>query len=461
MTKAMRPAEEGGPERLERGEPEVRGATSSEPKFSLFREEVRRTWTELRGARLSPMRGAVAVFLGVFIGSQPIFGCHTPLVLALCIWFQLDGALAWIASNISNPFFAPFLVTAEVWVGGSMIEGQPVRLDQKITSFGAAFTEVPRYLFAGAPVVGLGLALVLGGATWGVLAVRKRLGWTGQREPYHLPAHAPAWIRAVERVAGRYAPAELSSPRERTQFHYVRIKLVSDPVAQLIADLGGTHDGALGEVLDVGTGRGQLPIALLELGRATKARGSDWDEAKIADAVRAAQGKPAGATTALPELPATFTREDARSAQIAPADTVLLIDLIHYFTLEEQDGILTRAARAVRPGGRIVIREADTERGFRSFMTLFEERLFTFLRFNRGERVQFRSARSIGEVLTREGLSVEVKPAWGSTPFSNVLIVGRRPAAARAAPANAEGTREGGTNEGTEGGDTPDDEPRP
>src|SRR5262249_31323494 len=102
-------------------------------------------------------------------------------------------------------------------------------------------------------------------------------------------------------------------------------------------------------------------------------------------------------------------------------------DLLHYFKIEEQNAIVDRAARAVRPGGRLLVRDADAERGWRSFATLVEERIFTALRFNRGERVRFRPARGIVERLARSGLKCRVLPAWGKTPFANVLIVGQRP----------------------------------
>jgi SAM-dependent methyltransferase len=224
----------------------------------------------------------------------------------------------------------------------------------------------------------------------------------------------------VERVAGRYAPADGATAAERSRFHYVRIKLLGDPVARLCADVAGDAPGVLGEVLDIGTGRGQLPILLVELGRATSARGVDWDEDKVEAGRRAAAG-----------LPIELSHGDARTAAYGDADTVLVIDLLHYFTLEEQDGILRRAAGAVRPGGRILVREADTERGLRSALTLLEERLFTGIGYNRGERVRFRPAREIVAVLGEAGLSCEVRPAWGKTPFSNVLVVGRRPPAPR------------------------------
>jgi hypothetical protein len=42
--------------------------------------------------------------------------------------------------------------------------------------------------------------------------------------------------------------------------------------------------------------------------------------------------------------------------------------------------------------------------------------------------VKFRPAREIAAILAEEGLVTRVEPAWGKTPFSNVLIVGERSA---------------------------------
>jgi 2-polyprenyl-3-methyl-5-hydroxy-6-metoxy-1,4-benzoquinol methylase len=194
------------------------------------------------------------------------------------------------------------------------------------------------------------------------------------------------------------------------RFHWVRTKLLTDPVSKLVAEI------ASGSLLDVGTGRGQLPLLLLCLGRVSRTQGIDWDSGKIAAATTAAAG-----------LPASFTRADARSSAFEPADTVLLIDLLHYFTPEEQDAILERAAVAVRPGGRIVVRDADADAGWRAWVTVLQERFLRVLHLKRGERVRIRPARELVARLEAAGLTCRVQPAWGSLPFANVLIVGERP----------------------------------
>ena len=388
---------------------------------SLWWEEMRHAYRELRGSKSSTSRGAAAVALGLFIGSIPIYGVHTPLVLALCLTFRLDGFVAWIAANVpSNPVSSFVLIPLEIQVGALLLDGQLFPMHDLQASLDTGLTGFFGYALAGSPLVATTFAAVGAALTFATMRLKRHFRPTAPRPPYRLPEHAPAWWHAAERIAGRYAPiGEDSGAAERSRFHYVRMKLVGDPVMKMIAELG---DGrSLGDVLDVGTGRGQLPLVLLELGRADRVHGFDWDADKI-EAARAAALEP-------PPLPATFEVADmvAPDTSYPKADAVLLVDVIHYLPLDEQDEVLDRAAAAVRPGGRLLLREADTERGWRSAVTLAEEKLFTLLRFNRGAEVTFRSAQSIVDRLERAGLSCRVEPAWGGTPFSNVLIVAERP----------------------------------
>jgi SAM-dependent methyltransferase len=349
-----------------------------QPPFSLWREEIRRAWCELRGPEASARRVAGAVALGLFVGALPLYGAGTAVIVVASLWFGLDGVLAWVVSCADSPLF--FHATRDIEVRA----GAWVAL---------AFTAT-------------------------VVARRAR-----PRLPYRLAEGAPDWVKAVERVATRYALPQSSRPRDRVLFHHIRGKLLADPAARLVAELGGEEPLALGSVLDIGSGRGQVAILLLELGRATSVRGLDWDRRKIESAVRA--------SGAQPQLDATFAVADARTAPLEPADTVLLVDLLHYFLPEEQDAILDRAADAVAPGGHILVREADADRSLRSLVTWLEERLFTFLRVNRGERVRFRAAADFVRRLESRGLACETRRAWGRLPFSNVLIVGHRPDAPR------------------------------
>jgi 2-polyprenyl-3-methyl-5-hydroxy-6-metoxy-1,4-benzoquinol methylase/uncharacterized protein (DUF2062 family) len=390
-------------------------ASSAKPP-SLLREELKRAWRELRGADATPGRTALAVAIGLFVGCQPAFGTHTPVVLAVCLALQLDAALAWVAANVSIPPIAVFLVPAEVQVGSYVLTGETLPFAWS-TFAATGLKGVALFAFTGSAIIGAALASAAGLLVYGGIAVKRHWLPAKRRTAYRLPESAPAWWHAAERIGARYVAAEMSSPAERSRFHYVRVKMLMDPVSKMVADL--FDEGASLEILDIGTGRGQLPLLLLELGRARRAHGIDWDEEKIGAAQAAALREP--------PLVATFRRGDVRDADLPVADAVLLIDVLHYLTIAEQDALLARAARAVRTGGRLIVREADTERGWRSWLTLLEELIFTALKFNRGARVRFRPAREIVERLEHHGLRCEVRPAWGKTPFCNVLVIATRP----------------------------------
>lgn len=207
----------------------------------------------------------------------------------------------------------------------------------------------------------------------------------------------------IAKVASRYG-------RTGTKF-YVRGKLGGDPICAQVVD--ASNDG-LGEVVDVGCGRGQMGLLLLELGKATRVVGFDWDQDKIDEAIAAAGD----------DARLRFHKGDTRTEEIPACDTVLMLDVLHYLTDEEQDALVVRAARSARRA--VIIRELDPDRGWRSTMTRMQEGITTFFRYNVGDRVRIRPISAVTERLTSQGFTVRVEPSWGNTPFSNVAVLATR-----------------------------------
>lgn len=211
----------------------------------------------------------------------------------------------------------------------------------------------------------------------------------------------------ISRTAERFSRAV----ERRSTYHYVVSKLRRDPATRAVAELG-----PLGDVIDLGCGRGHLALYLLERGVAKSVRAFDWDEEKIALAKRAGVG-----------LDASFAALDVRKADGDPADTVLLIDVLHYLPTDAQDALLARAATLVKPGGRLVVRDATAGAGWRSAFTLFVEWISMRIRFNLGERITLRHVeREVVPLLEEKGLRCTVTPCWRGTPFANVLLVAER-----------------------------------
>jgi 2-polyprenyl-3-methyl-5-hydroxy-6-metoxy-1,4-benzoquinol methylase len=188
----------------------------------------------------------------------------------------------------------------------------------------------------------------------------------------------------------------------------VASKLRRDPAMRAVLDLA-----PLGEVIDIGCGRGQLGILLLEGGAATKVLGLDWDKEKVEAATAAAEG-----------LPASFETRDARGLDLESADSVLLIDVLHYMTRDAQDELLQTAASLVRPGGRLIIREATTNLGWRSAFTIGIENIARLVRLNLGDRTLIRDVeKELVPILESQSMTCEIKPCFAGTPFANVLLV--------------------------------------
>ena len=206
----------------------------------------------------------------------------------------------------------------------------------------------------------------------------------------------------IKKVAERYT-------RTGTKF-YVHGKLGSDPIcAQVVLAAGD-----LGTLVDVGCGRGQMGFLLLELGKAKRVVGYDWDQEKIDEAIAAAGG----------DEQFHFHVGDTRTEEIQPCDTVLMLDVLHYLTDDEQDALVQRAAKSARH--TVIVRELDPDRGWRSSVTSAQESITTFFRYNVGARVRIRPISCIIERLAAAGFTVRVEPSWGSTPFANVAVIASR-----------------------------------
>ncbi len=361
----------------------------------VLRAKARLAWRRLRGGELTATRAAASVAVGLAVGVTPLWGLHLPLVLALCLPLKLDAALAYLAANISVPAVAPFLTLAEFEIGSVLLTGHGLPTSLAPVRAHAAALLV-KEVVVGTAVFSPFVAL-LGGAL-AFLVVRVSRGLASRRET--------DFDRAVGRVAARYA-----STGSRAAYHYVRSKLARDPVAHRVTEIAASEP--LGEVLDAGCGRGQLDVLLLDRALATRVTGFDVDARKVAIATRAAEG-----------MAACFHVADVREAITRQADTVLLVDVLHYLSNEEQEAALRNVARAARR--LVIVREIDPSRGFRSRVTWLQEAITTGLGCNRGARVNARSITTLAGILEAEGFIVQVLPCWGNTPFSNVLLVARR-----------------------------------
>lgn len=82
-----------------------------------MRNRIRLYWQQLRAESNSPRELAAAVFVGVFLGVVPLYGIQTGICLLTAWVFRLNKLTVLAAAQVSNPFFAPFLLAGGVAVG--------------------------------------------------------------------------------------------------------------------------------------------------------------------------------------------------------------------------------------------------------------------------------------------------------------------------------------------------------
>lgn len=215
---------------------------------------------------------------------------------------------------------------------------------------------------------------------------------------------ASAFEQAVSRTNARYA----TSPKGDR--YYVANKLKFDPIGCTIDEL----TGVLGDVFDVGCGRGQLGLLLYELGKLRTLAGFDWDERKVSVARAAAKGV------------GRYAKEDVRTAEIPDADTIIIADVLHYLAPDEQDAVLARAAGALRLNGTLIVRDVDARRTMGSLFARACERIGVHFGINRGGELSFRSRAEQCGAIESAGLVVKSVVTTPGLWLDNVLIVAER-----------------------------------
>lgn len=215
----------------------------------------------------------------------------------------------------------------------------------------------------------------------------------------------------LTRVAARYRGCG------RFAFHYVSGKLRHDPLTGTLLALGIAE--GLGEVADLGCGRGQFAALLLEAGLARTVIGLEANSALLKQAQSALQG-----------LCFEGRLQDLTADPLFPqVDTVLILDVLYQLPTKAQERLLATAAYAARR--QVVIRSADPARAGRAWLTKMLELVMRGIWPHSGAMVNARPIGWIAAQLGGSGFSVRVAPCWAGTPFSNVVLTARRDVVAR------------------------------
>jgi uncharacterized protein (DUF2062 family) len=362
--------------------------------IARFTVPARRLWGTLLHEGLAPARAAAAVFIGVFIGFVPIYGLQTMTAIGLAILFRLNKPLTFAATFVNNPLLQPIMVVGSLELGHLLLDRKLWRVALPRMTAAALKADLAAW-FLGSTALGV----IVGGLA--ALAVFLLLRSRARK------AHAPRRRDSVYR---------LFSKAPRFDRGFVRWKLRLDRIFDYLPpeELGA------GCAVDLGCGYGMALAfaALANPGR--RLLGCDLDGRRIAVARRA-----------LADRNADLTVGDVRHFDIPRADLVLILDVLQYLTAGEQMELLARCCAALDPGGRLIFRVHDRERGLLWRLTSAFDRLI-FLSGGSGVAPLTLPVEQYRQALERAGMQIAERRFRNRLPLAHILIVAIKPPASEA-----------------------------
>ncbi len=168
-----------------------------------------------------------------------------------------------------------------------------------------------------------------------------------------------------------------------------------------------------GFILDLGCGYGLATHWLACFTDDRTFLGLDYDEDKIRVAQRSAPDHPR----------LRFESGDLLEREFPTCDAILLLDVLHYWSAAKQQLILNRARQALRPGGRLVLRDGARAESAAHQRVQRWEKFATLVGMNRTkEGLHFQTVAELEAMLRRAGFARWELEA-GAGQDSNVMLV--------------------------------------
>lgn len=177
-----------------------------------------------------------------------------------------------------------------------------------------------------------------------------------------------------------------------------------------------------GKILDQGCGHGIFSTQLAISSKNRKVIGVDHDSARI----ELAQTASANLRNLEFHTGSFLTKNEDHTSAF---EGVALIDVLHYFSKEEQFNILKNAYNALKPGGIVVFREVNPNAGLVSKINFLWEKVATFTRFTKSRNevnLTFRLPGEWEKLLSEAGFQKVHSKSCSSILFADVLFKGEK-----------------------------------
>jgi len=178
-----------------------------------------------------------------------------------------------------------------------------------------------------------------------------------------------------------------------------------------------------GDVLEIGCGHGMFSLTAALGSSDRHVVGADIDGAKLVEARRAADAAGLGTD----RLEFSEVEPAWRPPVEVLYDAVVILDVLYLLGLRGALDLTRAAARVVRPGGRLLVKEMDTELRWKARFCAAQEFAATRLtHVTEGSTVELVPLDALRSVMEDEGLQVGVRRLDRHLPWPHALLVGTR-----------------------------------
>jgi SAM-dependent methyltransferase len=224
----------------------------------------------------------------------------------------------------------------------------------------------------------------------------------------------------VDRASEPYRSAGLFA------YKFARGKLRRDPVFRALLERGLLRDR--GRILDLGCGQGLLSAWLkaAQLSYQTGSWPPGWPPAPQPVSTRGIELMGRDVERARNALgpQCDISQGDIRNAEFGATDAVVILDVLHYITRDEQLQVLRRVRAALPPKGLLLLRIGDAAAGLRFRYSQWVDKVVMRCRGHAAVAMHCRSTEQWRELLAGCGFEVEETPMSQGTRFANVLLIG-------------------------------------
>lgn len=191
---------------------------------------------------------------------------------------------------------------------------------------------------------------------------------------------------------------------------YMRIKTRLEKNYQVFHELAPLN----GTILDLGCGYGFMSYMLAFTSEGRRVTGVDYDEDKIATAQHCFSRN----------SHIEFECADVLNYALQRYDAIILADVLHYLPSTDQANMIIRCIESLNPGGSLIIRDGDMDKGKQHKRTKLTEFFSTrILHFNKttDKGLSFFSGQLVRDIAAKKGMSCTEIP--DSKRTSNTIFI--------------------------------------